>query len=692
MSQTTENDPADLRAEEEALESNLTEGHSPKSPWWYVPSLYFMQGVPVMIVQALSVTMYKKMGVPNDQIGLWTSLIAWPWIVKMLWGPLVDGNGTKRAWVVATQALIIAALGGVAYSVTQPGFFAISLGLLFVVAFLSATHDIAADGFYLLALHEKRQALFVGIRSASFRLAIIFVTGMLVGIAGKLEAEGMPIPQTWTTALSIGVVVYALFFAYNCIALPKPAADRARAPVRMDRILFSFGQVMLMLLGVFLVGRLIVIGAAQANALLPSPQFTKSVELTPLFLPVDEGHAERVLESYAREDLAKSTVLASASEVPRVVARALAGQFAPGAAAVNAEELGEQVSREVNMPAEDQRQAVQKLVAGVSARPSPFATRNFFMPYVFQLMLSLGIIALAIWSTRRLFLKIGMGPAARTYFTQSGIVPILGFILFYRFGESMISKMSSPFLLDPPERGGLGVATQAVGVITGTIGVLGLVVGGLLGAWVISRFGIKRSLWPMVLALNLPNFFYIWLAYQQQANPTAHVSPLSQMIADDTIKFATFDPPKWLSDISPVMHTVSDFIVDIPAQFYNLFLLLWQGLQDRVGQVILIDQFGYGFGFSAYMVYLMFISQTTKRYQTSHYAISTGLMALGAMVAGIASGYLQVYFAGPPDSPNPLAYAHFFIAVVICTIPGMLTLFFIPMKGEDIKEAQIDID
>ncbi|HZH97610.1 MAG TPA: hypothetical protein VEX38_01450, partial [Fimbriimonadaceae bacterium] len=192
---------------------------------------------------------------------------------------------------------------------------------------------------------------------------------------------------------------------------------------------------------------------------------------------------------------------------------------------------------------------------------------------------------------------------------------------------------------------------------------------------------IKKSLWPMVLALNLPNFFYIWLAVTKQA------SPLSQKIAEDKMAFLTFDPP---AGLSPLLTTITDFIIDIPAQVYNLFLLLFEGMRDPVGQVILVDQFGYGFGFSAYMVYLMFISQTTRRFQTSHYAISTGLMALGAMIAGIASGYLQVFFAGSEGSPD--AYAKFFTAVVICTIPGMITLFFIPMKGEDIKEAQIDID
>src|SRR5688572_10078521 len=147
-------------------------GASPRNPWWFVPSLYFMQGLPVVIVQQMSVTMYKKMGVSNAEIGLWTSLIAWPWIAKMLWGPLVENNGTRRSWIIWMQALMIAGLGVAAFSMGQPAFFGISLAVFFVIAFLSATHDIAADGFYLLALKEKHQSAFVGIRSAFFRLAM----------------------------------------------------------------------------------------------------------------------------------------------------------------------------------------------------------------------------------------------------------------------------------------------------------------------------------------------------------------------------------------------------------------------------------------------------------------------------------------------------------------------------------------
>jgi PAT family beta-lactamase induction signal transducer AmpG len=574
----------EAQIEEGNAEPTPTVDGKVRSPWTFVPSLYFMQGLPVMVVQSMSVTMYKKMGVDNAQIGLWTSLIAFPWIVKMLWGPLVDTSGLKRGWIVTMQAAIIAGLGALAFTMGSDSFLPLSLAAMFMIAFMSATHDIAADGFYLLALKEKAQAFFVGIRSASFRLATIFTTGVMVVIAGRLEANGTPIPRTWTIAILVGAGVYALLYAYGHWAYPRPVSDVPKKAVDIPKIAQSFGQILLMMAALFLIGRLVVIGAAATNGLFPKPVFTKSVELTPLFLPTSATHVDEVRESRVLEE---------------------------------AEKVGVQ-------PADDKAQKA------ANARPSAFFTPAVQIPYGLQLVFSLAVIGAAYLSTRELFRRTGMGPAATEYFGENKIVAILGFILFYRFGESMISKMSSPFLLDPAEKGGLGVSTETVGYITGTVGVIALTVGGLLGGWLISEYGIKKCIWPMVLALNIPNLFYVWAAF---AKPGA----------------------------------------------------------GAVTGLIAADQFGYGFGFAAYMVYLMFLAQGSKM-QTSHYAISTGLMALGAQIAGITSGYLQMAFAGPASAPNSQAYFQFFIAVVLCTIPGMVLLFFIPMDKQDLKVAPVDID
>ena len=413
-----------------------------RSPWFYVPTLYFQQGLPVIIVQQVSVLLYKKLGIANDQIGLWTSLIGWPWILKMFWGPLVDLNGRKRNWVLSTQAFIVLAIIACALAVTTQSFLVVTLSIFFVTAFLSATHDVALDGYYMLALPRHKQAFFMGITSTFFRLAMIFVNGVLVILAGRWENRGLPIPESWRAALLVGAAVYAVFFVYALFVMPPVDHDR---PVRSS-------------------------------------------------------------------------------------------------------------------------------VAGNSSN----GTASFL-------------------------------DAIRSFFAQPKIVPILLFILFYRFGESMLNKMAGPFLLDKREVGGMGLETLQVGMILGNVGVICLVTGGLVGGILISRYGLRRCVWPMVLVMNIPNLFYIWVAHTQPGIGAVYV-------------------------------------------------------------LTALEQFGYGFGMASYMVFTMYAAQSTG-YCTSHYAIVTGLMALGAMFAGITSGFLQ----------QAVGYTWFFVTVCLSTIPGMILLRFIPL-------------
>jgi PAT family beta-lactamase induction signal transducer AmpG len=425
-----------------------------RSPWLFVPTLYFMQGVPYVIIVNVSAAMYTTLGISASQMGLWTSLITWPWVLKMLWGPLVDTISTKRNWVVITQALLLAGFVLVAFGVNLPNFFIVTLAVFFVMAFLSATHDIAADGYYLLAMDKKDQAFFVGIRSTAYRLAMIFGNGALVVLAGRLaEERGFTVAQGWMTALLVGGALYGIFWLYGLWAMPRPVAD--------------------------------VPGGGH-----------------------QKGDAIPFVEAFV------------------------------------------------------------------------------------------------------------------TYFRKPRILAILAFILLYRAGEFMIVKMTPPFLLETGPKGNLGFTTEQFGVIYGTFGILALVVGGILGGMAIARWGLRKCLWPMVLSMNLPCLGYIWAAIEL---PTA------------------------------------------------------TGLLKVAGTyaVVVIDQFGYGFGFAAYMVFLMYASQGS-RYQTSHYAISTGLMALGAMGAGILSGFLLEW----------LGFVKFFIACCILTIPGMLTLLFIPLYDEEHNEAR----
>ncbi|MBD2210101.1 MFS transporter [Nostoc linckia FACHB-104] len=408
------------------------------SPWTYIPTLYFAEGVPNVIISSVSVIFYKKLGIDNDQITAWTSFLYLPWVIKMFWGPVVDIYATKRTWILVTQFAMFCCLSLVALSLQLPNFFFVSLAALTVGAFISATYDIATDGFYMLALNPEQQAFFVGIRSLFYRIAVLFGSGLLVVLAGRLETTLNNIPLSWTISLGFSAVIFVILFIFHRFILPLPELD-----------------------------------------------------------------------------------------IPR-----------------QTQAQGEKI------------------------------------PFV---------------------------DIIQSYFRQEKIGAILAFILLYRLGEAMLLKVASLFLLDKLEKGGLAVSTEQFGLIYGTFGVLSLIIGGILGGMIISRYGLKKCLLPMALALNLPDLFYVYLAY---AKPS-------------------------LTLVYPLVS---------------------------------LEQFGYGLGFTAFSVYLMYICQ--GEYKTSHYAISTGLMALGLMLPGAISGTIQ----------QAIGYPLFFVLVCLLTIPGMITIFFIPLK------------
>jgi len=408
-------------------------------PWLYVPTLYFAEGLPYVIVNTVSVAMYKSMGVSNELIGLTSSLYL-PWVVKPLWGPAVDLYSTKRSWILGTQLAMAIGLALIGAVMHLPAFFSLSLALLTIIAFMSATHDIATDGFYLLALPEEKQAFYVGIRSTFYRLAMIFGSGVLLVLAGRMEKNTGDIPWSWTMTMLVSAVIVGILFLFHSFYLPRPAGDHR-------------------------------VGKGQTQA-------------------------------------------------------------------------------------------------GV-----PFLI------------------------------------AFKTYFQQEGIIPIIAYILLYRFGEAMMVKMALPFFRDKAEVGGLALSTETVGWVYGTVGILCLVVGGIIGGWLISKFGLKKCLWPMAIAINAPDLVYVYMAYVKPS--------------------------------LPIVYALVGF-----------------------------EQLGYGIGFAAFMVFLM---HTAKgEFKTSHFAISTGIMALGMMIPGLISGYLQ----------QALGYGKFFILVCLATIPGMITIFFLPLKDE----------
>ena len=293
---------------------------SPWRAWSWVPSLYFCQAVPYVAVVALSVPMYKQLGVSNADLAFWTSWLYLPWVIKPLWSPLVDRFRTKRAWIWALQFLVGAGLAGVALAVPGPDFFRWTLAMFWLLAFASATHDVAADGFYLLALPPHQQAAFVGVRSTFYRLANIAGQGGLVWLAGRLEERTGNVHTAWAWVFVPPAVLLGLAGLYHLLALPRPAGDG----------------------------------------------------------PVREG---------------------------------------------------------------------------------PSATVDWVAAF-------------------------------GSFFRRPGIATMLAFLLLYRLGEAQLVKLVQPFLLDDRGTGGLGLATAQVGVIYGVYGIVALTLGGLLGGWMISRFGL----------------------------------------------------------------------------------------------------------------------------------------------------------------------------------------------------------
>lgn len=217
-----------------------------RNPWLWIPTLYFAEGIPYFIVNNISVLMLAKMGVPNGDMALFTSLLYLPWMIKPFWSPFVDIIRTKRWWILAMQ--LIMSLAFIALTITMPrpsveeiaagtpiSMFTIALLLFSITAFASATHDIAADGFYMLALSTRNQAKFVGIRSTFYRLSSIFGQGVLVYIAGYAELHGIGflgieagnIPASWALTMGVTAVIFSLVTFYHTFALPRPSSDHS---------------------------------------------------------------------------------------------------------------------------------------------------------------------------------------------------------------------------------------------------------------------------------------------------------------------------------------------------------------------------------------------------------------------------------------------------------------------------------
>ncbi|MSU51732.1 MAG: MFS transporter [Opitutus sp.] len=425
-----------------------TTAPKPRNPWAWIPTLYFAQGIPYVVAMTLSTVMYKNLGVSNTDIALYTSWLYLPWVIKPLWSPLVDLFRTKRFWIVTLQFVIGVAFALVAFTLPGPGFFKLSLAVFWLMAFSSATHDIAADGFYLLAMRPGEQAAFVGVRSTFYRLASLSAQGALVYLAGQWKDATGSAVQAWSLVFGLLAIVFVIVGVYHFFALPKPESDRATA-------------------------------------------------------------------------------------------------------------------------------------SG----------------------LTLGREFLAVFAE---FLR------------KPDILTVLAMLLLYRLAESQALKLISPFMLDKREVGGLGLTTQQVGIVYGTVGIIALTVGGLAGGWIISRYGLKRLLWPMILAMHAPIAAFLLLAIYQPSS-------------------------------------------------------LW-----IIGTALAVEQFGYGFGFTAYMLYMMMVADGPHK--TAHYAICTGFMALGMMLPGMAAGWIE----------DHIGYVKFFGWVLVCTIPSFVVIARLKIDPAFGKKAPAD--
>lgn len=449
-----------------------------RNPWAWIPTLYFAQGIPFIFINMVTMVLFTQLGMSETDATLYTGWLYLPWVIKPFWGPIVDIVRTKRWWTVTMQICVAVGLGAIAFTLPLPNQQEIAAGLpvstfmlclffYFITAFCSATHDIASDGFYMIALNTSEQSMFVGIRSTFYRCANVFGQGGLVILAGILQTQTGDVALGWKYTVIICAIFFAIVSIYHAFILPAPAADKA------------------------------VGGDAQK----------KSVG-----------------------DIVKE----------------FSGSFV-------------------------------------------------------------------------------------TFFQKKHVFLAMLFMLLYRLPEAQVVKLCQPFLLAPRYAGGLGMTQTEVGFAYGTLAIIGLTIGGIIGGICASRGGLKKWIWPMALATSLNCVAYIIL-----------------------------------SNVQP---SYGDF-----------------GGQMLIYSAIVLEQFAYGFGFTAFMLYMMYFADGP--YKTSHYAICTAFMALGMMLPGMAAGFIKEELLGN-------SYVNFFWWVLACNfatwaVTAMVRKHINPKYGA--KEAEPKID
>ena len=610
-----------------------------RNPWSWVPTLYFAQGIPYVVVMTVSVIMYKRLGISNTDIALYTSWLYLPWIIKPLWSPIVDIFKTKRLWVWIMELIIGAGLAGVALTIPVPNFFRYTLAFFWLLAFSSATHDIASDGFYMLGLPEHEQAWFVGIRSTLYRIAMITGQGLLIILAGYIESHsGLPSVdvqvhtqpgKTITQILTpdqihipqkpgnLRILTYPNEFKVSTTKRPKSEVDSLIHLAKSWNTSHGFYE--------------------SPNG---SEKKEENANVEPSWWQRNiVAHLEEFLKKYFGPDVKKVSKSDMAGNI-EVVYFQLSNRPAAGKEIVvnfgresgdNSISLVEGTrfvfnSKNWNEPAMAVIQLDPKLKMNSSAM---FIARAGNIPLAWVItFFVLGGMFVFFFIYHKFILPYPQSDKSVVqsaslssvfseffktfvlFFEKENIGIYIAFILLYRLGEAQLVKLATPFLLDAQEVGGLALTTGQIGFVYGTVGILALTLGGIIGGFLAAKHGVKYWIWWMLLAINVPDIVYVFLSYTQTTN------------------------------------------------FYliNLF--------------VAFEQFGYGFGFTAFLLVLIYIAEGDHK--TSHYAIATGFMALGMMIPGMFSGWLQ----------SVIGYQHFFIWVCISTIPAFIITKFLPIDPE----------
>lgn len=611
-----------------------------KSPWAWIPTLYFAQGLPYVAVMTISVIMYKRLGISNTDIALYTGWLYLPWVIKPFWSPFIDIIRTKRWWTISMQWILALTFAGVAFTIPAPFFFQLTLAVFWLMGFTSATHDIAADGFYMHALSEHEQSLYVGIRSTFYRIATVAGQGLLVIIAGLIETgTGLqPAQLSVTAAPDIPPVLSSIpsrftqpvdttgtpYFIYTTSQIKVSSI----APTEVNGIPFkTYAEAV----------RDSVKMLNAINGFIKNDN-SKEPSMTPI---APDGNKESAFTVWLkkwfgenRETTSPDDNIANNIFVVGVRLNKMPQTDEPIVLNVTHRNGDQSIKLEQNLLStrfeftRDNWNKTAYLFFEVDHKIKEQTEATFigasgnitFAWIVVFLSLSAFFFAVAVYHS-----WILPHPASDShesthsaseimkefvltfvsFFKKEQIWIAIAFMLLYRLPEAQLVKLISPFLLDPIDKGGLGLSTGEVGLVYGTVGIIGLTIGGIIGGMVAARGGLKKWLWPMAWSMSLTCLTFIYLSY----------FPASSLL-----------------------------VINI---------------------CVFIEQFGYGFGFTAYMLYLIYFSE--GEHKTAHYAICTGFMALGMMLPGMAAGWLQ----------ETIGYRHFFIWTVICCVATIAVCAFV---------------